>query len=538
MAATETPQSTPERDPVGPLPGRAWWHRHLAPQERRRIMSDLAISRTENWGYRFTVMLTLSVVVAVMGLALDSAAVVIGAMLLAPLMQPVLAAGACMSLALFTKSLQAMIRVLLATAWCIGVAYLISYILPEAPLTDEVLSRTQPDIKDLVVALAAGAAGAYATVREDVSASLPGVAVAVALVPPLASVGMALERADQELAIGALLLYITNLAAILFASIVVFVITGFVSPRRLSDNLLRLTLAGVALVALVVVIAVPLYRASIASIDRSNEQDTANAIVAAWLGDLDRTMEQTVTIKRDQQQVLVEIRGFETPPDQGTLIEDLRTEFPDYDVAVQWLRSQRPTTTTLPPPEPTEQLLAEIRVVVEEWLAAGTVSYQIDNILLDGSLVRIDAAGTGAPPTIDDLLPRLAEVDPSLQPGLNWATLETITEETVPSPLELTTEQMELVVEQWAAERLLVLRSFAYDGERAEVEIAGSREPDLTRLEELLADVAGEEVPLLVYFIQRQLVTTTLPTTTTIPASGVEDGLVLTTTTTAPTPGG
>lgn len=500
-------------------------------------MSDLAISRTEHWVYRFTVMLSLSVVVAVMGLALNSAAVVIGAMLLAPLMQPVLAAGACMSLALFTKSLQAMAKVVLATLWCIGIAYLISYILPDAPLTSEVLARTQPDIKDLVVALAAGAAGAYATVREDVSSSLPGVAVAVALVPPLASVGMALERGDETLAVGALLLYITNLAAILFASIVVFVITGFVSPRRLSDNLLRLTLAAVAMITLVILIAVPLYQASIDSIDRSNQQQSAEVIVSDWLGDLDRSMEQTVTIKRAEQQVLVEVRGFETPPDQGTLIEELKAEFPDYDVAVQWLRSQRATTTTLAPPEPTEQLLAEIRVKVEEWLDAGTVSYQIDNILLDGSLVRIDAAGTGAPPTIDDLLPRLAEVDPSLQPGLNWATLETFTEETVPSPLEVTTEQMRLVVEQWAAERLLVVRGFTYDGERAELEIAGSREPDLTRLEEALAEVTGNPLQLTAYFTERIRVTTTLPTESTVVGAGV-GGAPAPTTTAVPTADG
>lgn len=475
-------------------------------------------------------MLTLSVVVAVMGLALNSAAVVIGAMLLAPLMQPVLAAGACMSLALFTKSLQAMGRVILATIWSIGIAYLISYILPEAPLTQEVLARTQPDIKDLVVALAAGAAGAYATVREDVSASLPGVAVAVALVPPLASVGMALERGDETLAIGALLLYITNLAAILFASIVVFVATGFVSPRRLSDNLFRLTTAGLALVAVVVVIAVPLYQASIASIDRSNQEQSAAAIVSNWLGDLDRSLDQTVTINRDERQILVVVRGFETPPDQGTLVSDLQSEFPDYDVAVQWVRSQQPTSTTQPPPEPTEQLLAKIRVKVEEWLGASTTDYLIDNILLDGNLVRIDAAGTGDPPSVDDLLPLLAEVDPALQPGLNWVTLETITEETLPSPLEVTTEQMRLVVEQWAQERSLILRDFAYDGARAEVEVAGSREPDLTRLEELIAEVAGRETPVSVYFIQRRLVTTTT-TTTTIPVQGFEDGLVPTTTT-------
>jgi uncharacterized membrane protein len=88
------------------------------------------------------------------------------------------------------------------------------------------------------VALAAGAAGAYATVREEVSAALPGVAVAVALVPPLATAGLVLEAGQVELAKGALLLYLANLVAIMSSGIAVFLATGlslchiwFGSPR-------------------------------------------------------------------------------------------------------------------------------------------------------------------------------------------------------------------------------------------------------------------------------------------------------------------
>ncbi|MGI9598156.1 MAG: DUF389 domain-containing protein, partial [Acidimicrobiales bacterium] len=499
----------PAGDGVGPFPGRAWWHRYMEPEERRRIMADLAMVRVEHWAYRFTMMLTLSVIVAVMGLSLNSAAVVIGAMLLAPLMQPVLAAGACLSMALFTKSLIALTKVAAATVWCIAIAYLISRILPESGLTSEVLARTQPDIKDLVVALAAGAAGAYATVREDVSSSLPGVAVAVALVPPLATVGIALEHEENALAFGALLLYFTNLAAIVFASIAVFVVTGFVPPRRLSDNLLRLTLASVALVGIVIVVAVPLYQASVESIDRNDEQRRAEAIVTDWLGDLDGRLEHTVTIRRPEQQVIVEVRGFDAPPDQGSLVSAMQVEFPDYDVPVQWIRIQQATTTTVPPPEPTEQLLAMIRLEVEAWLDESGLDYQIDDVILDGSLVRIDAAGTGEPPDIDTLLPRLAAIDATLSPGLNWATLETITETTVPSPIELTTENMRLLIDQWAADRGLVVLGFSYDGERVEIDVAGSREPDIARLELELRRAAEANIPVRVFFTERQLVTTT-----------------------------
>ncbi len=479
-------------------------------------MADLAVTKVEDWTFRFTIMLTLSVIVAVMGLSLNSAAVVIGAMLLAPLMQPVLAAGACLSMALFTKSLIALGRVFAATAWCIAIAYLISLILPETDLTPEVLARTQPDIKDLVVALAAGTAGAYATVRADVSASLPGVAVAVALVPPLGAVGIALEAGENSLAFGALLLYMTNLTAIVFASIAVFVLTGFVPPRRLSDNLLRFSLATVAMVAAVIVVAVPLYRASVESIDRNTQQRTAEEIVTTWLGDLDGKLDKTVTIRRNSRQVVVDLRGFDAPPDQGSLETAMQDEFPGYDVPVQWIRTEAATTTTQPPPEPTEQLLAEIRLAVEAWLDEGGLDYQIDDIILDGSLVRIDAAGTGEPPDIDLLVPRLAEIDSSLSLGLNWAKLATITEETAPSPIELTGQAMRVVIDQWAAERNVVVRSFDYDGERVELDVSGSRQPDIARLELELRRIGGSDIAIGVFFTERQLVTTTVPSTETL----------------------
>ena len=479
-------------------------------------MADLAVTRVEHWVYRFVVMLTLSVIVAVMGLSLDSAAVVIGAMLLAPLMQPVLAAGACLSMALFTKSVVALAKVAAATAWAIGIAWVISWILPEQELTSEVLSRTAPDLKDLIVALAAGTAGAYATVRSDVSSSLPGVAVAVALVPPLASVGIALEVGEQTLAFGAFLLYLTNLAAIVFASIVVFVITGFVPHRRLSENLLRLSLATVILSGVVIAIAVPLYRQSIESIQAQDDARTADAVVAGWLGDLARTMSWDTTVDRHAKRVVVEVRGLDQPPPEGALIDAMRQEFEGYDVPVQWIRTQRATTTTIPPPEPTEQLVAAIRAEVDAWLAEAGMDYQVDRVLLDGTVARIDAAGTGEPPPINLLLPRLQAIDPALTPRLNWARLERITEDSIPTPLELTSADMGIVVEQWAAERDLLVTQFGFDGQRVDIDVLGADEPDFARLERTLREIAGEEVPIRVFFTRRQLVTTTLPPVVTV----------------------
>jgi uncharacterized membrane protein len=93
--------------------------------------------------------------------------------------------------------------------------------------TSEMLARAAPSFLDLMVAIVSGFAGAYALCRSNVSSSLPGVAIAVALVPPLATVGLFISMLEWGNAGGALLLFLTNLIAIAFASAVVFVSLGF-----------------------------------------------------------------------------------------------------------------------------------------------------------------------------------------------------------------------------------------------------------------------------------------------------------------------
>ena len=119
----------------------------------------------------------------------------------------------------------------------------------------QVASRITPTIVDLLIAVAAGGAGAFALSRPDVSDSLPGVAIAIALVPPLAVVGLMISQADWISAIGALLLFTTNLVAILLVGGFVFVMTGVVPLFQISSNTDRIkkTLGMVAILALLIV---------------------------------------------------------------------------------------------------------------------------------------------------------------------------------------------------------------------------------------------------------------------------------------------
>ncbi len=480
-------------------------------------MDDLAIRPVEHWVYRFSMMLTLSAVVAVMGLELNSAAVVIGAMLLAPLMQPVLATGACLSMALFGKALGAMTKVVLATAWVIFLAYVIARFLPDREFTAEVLSRTKPDIRDLVVALAAGAGGAYATVREDASASLPGVAVAVALVPPLGAIGITMAAGDSDRAQGALLLYTTNLAAIILVSIVVFVVTGFVPPRRLVTTLPRLAVASVAITAVVVAIAYPLYGAARSTIKANDDLADAEAIVDNWLGDVDLQR----TVRFENGLLSVELQGFEAPVNQGEVEAALAERFPELDRAplVYWIRTDRATTTTTAGPNPDETLRAEIESEVRAWLDESGIDYQLDNVIVIDGAVRIDAAGAGDRPSILALSNRLVGLTDGLTPRLNWTSLETIEPgDEVASPFELVAEAVEAEVRRWADVRRLTTRTIDYDGDSLTIEVAGPQQPTtaaISRLEQLIDEIDTDGVDLQVYFIQRvEVTTTTLPPTT------------------------
>ena len=527
----DTP-STGSSDPLQALSGRAWWHRHLEPEERRRVLTDLAISRTEHWGFRFTVMLTLSVIVAVMGLSANSAAVVIGAMLLAPLMGPVLATAACLSMALFRKSFSFLAKVLLATAWCIALSYLLAKLfVPEGPLPDEVVSRTKPDIRDLVVALGAGAAGSYATVRKDASAALPGVAVAVALVPPLGTVGIALDAGNQSYAQGALLLYMTNLAAIISASVIVFIVTGFVPPRRLASQSMRLLLSKLIVIALVVGIAIPLYRASQSAVEATNRQTEANDIVDSWLGDLDEDREVDLG-RLDEGRILVEVRSFEPPLDEQFVVDRLKAAFGrNVAVSVRWDRIERAQTTTTEAPTTTvlsdEQILfSEVETVVQTWLDENDDGrdYELDKIIITGDTVRVDAAGVGEPPSLTELEERLqTELEQVFAVRLNWTERRSVTPGvTEPTPTEVLTQQMRTEVEAFAnADPALVLERFTFDGQQAIIDFTGPNEPEVTGLVDTLHALNGAEFPVNVFFTQRQLVTTTTadpdaePTTTT-----------------------
>ncbi len=202
----------------------------------------------------FFVLIGLAATIASLGLLQNSAAVIIGAMLVAPLMSPILA----MAMSMVHGDLRLLVVAAEATTKGVVLAIIVGItmviISPIDTATTEILARTQPNILDLLVALASGAAAGYALSRKEVAAALPGVAIAAALVPPLCVVGYGLGTSQLNLAGGALLLFITNLIAIVFAAAITFLALGFHPTRSERGELMRglqVTVVSLGIIAII-----------------------------------------------------------------------------------------------------------------------------------------------------------------------------------------------------------------------------------------------------------------------------------------------
>lgn len=174
--------------------------------------------------------------IATLGLVLNSPAIIIGAMLISPLMGPILANGMGLAAGDIVLWLRSGFNLLLSCSLAIVFAAILVIIVPFKEITPEILARTNPTLLDLIVALLSGAVGSVATCKQakGVAASLPGVAIAVALMPPLCVVGYGMgtyislgSSQGLTVALGGGLLFITNLVAIIFTAMIVFFFVQF-----------------------------------------------------------------------------------------------------------------------------------------------------------------------------------------------------------------------------------------------------------------------------------------------------------------------
>jgi uncharacterized hydrophobic protein (TIGR00271 family) len=278
--------------------------------ESERIQVYRQVRRAARVDRDYVIMMTLAAGIASLGLLLDSTAVIIGAMLVAPLMSALIGIGMgivqgdapLLRLSTRTMAIGALIA--------IGVSALMELIAPTYNPTGQMLARTSPTLLDLGVALISGAAAAYASAREDVASALPGVAIAVALAPPLVTLGLLATAARWTLALGALLLFLTNLVGIVAAAALVYLWMGF-RPNIVEKARARAFRGGVAATVILGIVVIGALgflsmnalrgasvRRQVAQVLESRDQLLgANAQVADWEVDIGPELTVMVSIE-------------------------------------------------------------------------------------------------------------------------------------------------------------------------------------------------------------------------------------------------
>ncbi|MBH0005797.1 DUF389 domain-containing protein [Psychrobacter sp. SWN149] len=304
------------------------------PEVRVRIEANALPSKM------YFIMNILSAIIASYGLVTNSAAVVIGAMLVAMMLGPITGVALAIidhRMPLLRKSL---ITVIAGVSLVVLVGFIVGWLHKDQPLTAEILSRTQPTSMDLMIALAGGTAGAYAMVSPHLSVAVVGVAVATALVPPLAASGILFANGEMQLGLGALLLAVTNIIAIQFTNALVLWLLGF---RRLVDDdyksntyltfLQRNAVTLLLLGALGAYLTINLQTNAKQQVFESSVKEMINSYFIGRGNVLTNTQFDTLD---DNQVVRAVIRGETLPTSEDVrkietiITQDMADNFPDY----------------------------------------------------------------------------------------------------------------------------------------------------------------------------------------------------------------
>jgi len=236
----------------------------------------------------FTVLLLLATVIATYGVITNSTATVIGAMIIAPLMTPIMATAAAVILGSPQRAVKSLQLVILGVIAVVVLSIVLTFFVPDLFISystnPQITSRVSPSLLDLIIALAAGAAGAFAIGRKEIADSLAGVAIAISLVPPLCVVGISVANGHFAQAGGAFLLFLTNFFAILVAGSTVYSFMGLQrtstadAKGEVRQRAIRYILAGTLIITVLLVLT------SYNAFQTTNNQFIASTTVTEWLG--------------------------------------------------------------------------------------------------------------------------------------------------------------------------------------------------------------------------------------------------------------
>lgn len=243
---------------------------------------------------RFWILLILSTIIASAGVVADSTATVIGAMIVAPMLLPIQGTMLSTVLGDRTNLVRSIALVIAGASASVAIGYLIGLSVANevvAATNTQVAGRVNPGLMDLLAALGTGVVGSIALIRRDISDTLPGVAIAISLVPPLAVAGLTLESGAYSQALGALLLFATNVAAILVTGIAVmaFYGVGRVPPadghaggEQAGRKPVNRRHATLAIVSMLLIVGIPLTISSISSSRNALRESSVRSVAETW----------------------------------------------------------------------------------------------------------------------------------------------------------------------------------------------------------------------------------------------------------------
>jgi len=438
------------------------------PAVYRRIDESAALNDLNYW-----LELLLSAAIATLGLVLDSPAVVIGAMLLSPLMGPIIAAGLALAAADLYLGIKSSLNLAASVCAAIGLSALIVWLIPFQAPTNEILARTHPNLLDLGVALFSGLAGSLIVCRGGHGGgvtALPGVAIAVALMPPLCTVGFGVGSGfNWTIISGAGLLFLTNLAAIAAAAFGVFYLARMDAPdvrleidptirgrgahdrlyillanTRLARSLAdigklrwRVTMLSVVLVVLFVPLRDSLLQLRDETVARTAIREAVRSLASA-----DEIVSQQIEIGRDRIRVRLVLTESVDPGKVAEAERQLiRRTGKDVKLLVRKVAGEEELATLrqslkLPQPEPIlalESLRADVasrlgRVLQEVW-PSGEAELRDYELGLSPNAIRVRVryeAPQALPPAAVEMLTRLLRARLAIQE------LDLVTEQIVP----------------------------------------------------------------------------------------------------------
>ena len=336
-AEPSTPAAEPvevaPRGPLGPLLFRLGITRLRLSAEQRRAIERPLYDRARLGGpgtRNFVVLNVLSSTIAALGLLLDSAPAVIGAMLLGPFMLPLLAMAGALVQGWGRRLARAALMTVVGIALSVSAGFLVGWIvgarLDDGDLPSQLGALTQPGVLDLAIALAAGLAAGYATLRTEAGGALSGVAVSVTIEPPLAATGLFLAAGNHPAMRQALLAMATNFGALVVGATIAMAWWGFADrDTRLPLGSRRVRLGVVVWVLVLAAVTVPLTVYSRRVVDDQRFEELVVDTVRTWDPSV-HVASVDATVRDGVAQVELSLTGPRTPEPAWRLAELLSAE--------------------------------------------------------------------------------------------------------------------------------------------------------------------------------------------------------------------